>query len=691
MQEAQKEVSTFSQKVQESKGNADKNISSLGKGIQTAMKWGAGATAAAGAALGGFALKTASTADKVDKMSQKLGLSRQGYQEIGYAMSRSGADLDSFGGGMKALTANMDKANEGNKTAQENFAKLGVSITDSNGHLRSQQDVLRDTIIAMQGMEAGTEKSRLATELFGKQGQELLPLLNSGKGSFEELTQRANDLGLVMGDSAVDAGVTFGDTLDDVKNSLGMVAANIGAQVLPVLTDMLNVVLEHMPQIQAVLTTVFTTIQNVFNFIAQHTTLFATLATAIGIVVAAIGLYNAVAAVKAAMDAAQVVSLGGLIAAKMADAAATMAALAPYILIVAAIAAVIAIIVLCVKHWDTIKQVVSDVCSAIGGFVQTAFSKIKSVISTVMNAVKSVVTTVWNGIKSVFTTVCNAIKTVVTTAWNGIKTAITTVCNGIKTVVTTVWNGIKTVVTTVSNAIKTAATTAWNGIKTAVTTVVNGIKAAVTTGFNAIKSVVTTVSNGIRSAVTTAWNGIKTVISTVVNGVKSVVSSGFNAVKTAITTPLNAAKNAVSNIFNGIKNAASRVVSGIKGAFSGMHISIPKPKLPHFSVSWSDLGPVKIPHLSVSWYAKGGVFDNPTFFGYGNGAIGGLGENGAEAVVPLENNTEWLTKIANMLSQRMGVGQPIVMEVDGKTFAQISVDSINQLTRQTGSLPLKFA
>ena len=116
--------------------------------------------------------------------------------------------------------------------------------------------------------------------------------------------------------------------------------------------------------------------------------------------------------------------------------------------------------------------------------------------------------------------------------------------------------------------------------------------------------------------------------------------------------------------------------------------------MPHFGISpsgWKigDLLKGSIPKLSISWYENGGIFDKPTLFGYGNGMLGGLGENGAEAVVPLEKNTKWLDKIAERLAGKTG-STPIVLQVDGKTFAQISCDSINDLTRQRGSIPLKL-
>ena len=117
---------------------------------------------------------------------------------------------------------------------------------------------------------------------------------------------------------------------------------------------------------------------------------------------------------------------------------------------------------------------------------------------------------------------------------------------------------------------------------------------------------------------------------------------------------------------------------------------LPKIKLPHFSITGKfSLNPPSIPKFSVSWYKLGGIFDSPTLFPFGNGRIGGLGEDGAEAIVPLEKNTEWLDRIAEKLTQKSN-STPIILQVDGKTIAQTSIDSINQLTRQTGRLSLNL-
>ena len=112
--------------------------------------------------------------------------------------------------------------------------------------------------------------------------------------------------------------------------------------------------------------------------------------------------------------------------------------------------------------------------------------------------------------------------------------------------------------------------------------------------------------------------------------------------------------------------------------------------MPHVKISGEfSLVPPSVPSFSIDWYAKGGVFDKTTLFPYGGG-IGGLGENGAEAIVPLERNLQWLDRLATMLNDRMGGSRPVVLEVDGKGFAQTAISTINQNTRQTGKLALNL-
>lgn len=240
-------------------------LASMGKVVATAGIAIGAACVAAGAAIWGVAKESAAASDEIDKMSQRLGVSRQAYQELDFALSQSGVDINSFQTGMKSLLKNMDGVTEGNKTATANFEKLGVAVQNADGTMRSQEDVLFDTIQAFQGMEESSEKARLAQEMFGKQGQEIMPLLNSEGASIEELRQQAQDLGLVLGDDVIDAGVEFTDTMDQLKRSFGSIVQQIGGAFLPMLNTGMQFIISNMPLIKSVMEKVFGAIRVVVD------------------------------------------------------------------------------------------------------------------------------------------------------------------------------------------------------------------------------------------------------------------------------------------------------------------------------------------------------------------------------------------------------------------------------------------
>ena len=256
----------------------------------------------------------------------------------------------------------------------------------------------------------------------------------------------------------------------------------------------------------------------------------------------------------------------------------------------------------------------------------------------------------------------------------------------------------------------------WDEIKAVVIKVTNSIAETVEKGANAVKGFFEKIINFVKEnwqgllllivnpfagAFKLAYDnceGFRNKVDGFIEKVKSIIQSGFNIIKEKIINPIKEASNSVKDIFNNIVSTISNkmnsardkvktVIDKIKGFFN-FTWSLPKLKMPHLKITGEfSISPPQVPKFSVDWYARGGVFDKPTLFTSG-GRLGGLGEAGAEAIVPLENNTQWLDKIASMLSDKLGGGRNIVLQVDGKTFGQISVDSINALTKQTGNLPL---
>lgn len=118
----------------------------------------------------------------------------------------------------------------------------------------------------------------------------------------------------------------------------------------------------------------------------------------------------------------------------------------------------------------------------------------------------------------------------------------------------------------------------------------------------------------------------------------------------------NGAQTAMQDLSMTVTTEAQSAAKAVKSAFEDMTITIPKPKIPNISVSTSsvpygDGGSVSVPDFSVSWNALGGIFDRPTIFNTPAG-MQGVGEKGAEAVLPLD--TLW-AKMKEILNEAVAV------------------------------------
>ena len=185
------------------------------------------------------------------------------------------------------------------------------------------------------------------------------------------------------------------------------------------------------------------------------------------------------------------------------------------------------------------------------------------------------------------------------------------------------------------NGLKAQAGAVWNNIKTAISTALTSALGVVTTTWNNIKARISQAIQTIKSTVTTTFNNIKSTISNIFSSIVSTASSTWNRVKDAIMKPIETAKEKVKAAIDKIKS----IVSGVK-------LELPHFKLPHFHLSGGQApfglgGKGSLPHFSVDWYAKGGIFNSDSIIGYG------VGEKGAEAIVPLDRFWNKLDRIAD--------------------------------------------
>ncbi len=242
--------------IDQTDNKAKKTGLTLGGLVGTAAKMGAGILAGAsvaGAGLLSLVNRTANVADEIDKLSERTGINRESLQRWKYAAEQSGGDIRKLEVGMKKLSDVMNDASTGNDKAAEGFAKLGISVDDLKN--KSQEDIFETVMASLGDMEQGAERNALGNDLLGKSYTELLPLLNAGSEGMDALKNRADELGLVMSEDAVKAGVVLGDTMADVKGSFGAIFTHLGTEFMPMFQVFLEWVLAHMPEIQEFVST----------------------------------------------------------------------------------------------------------------------------------------------------------------------------------------------------------------------------------------------------------------------------------------------------------------------------------------------------------------------------------------------------------------------------------------------------
>ncbi len=167
-----------------------------------------------------LATESAASLDRVDKLSQKIGISREAFQEWDFILTQSGASVEGLQTGIKTLSSFVDQAKNGNDEAIRTFDQLGVSIYDLNGNIKDQETLFKETFNALQNVENQTERTAIATRLLGRSATELSPALNTSAEDLEALRLQAHQLGLVMSDDAVNAGVRFSDNISAIKESI---------------------------------------------------------------------------------------------------------------------------------------------------------------------------------------------------------------------------------------------------------------------------------------------------------------------------------------------------------------------------------------------------------------------------------------------------------------------------------------
>jgi hypothetical protein len=220
----------------------DKNLKELA-GVIVFEKFAKMAASAIGS-LAKFVMGGAEATDQMGKLAQASGVTVESFSRLAYAGQLSGVGVEELGGALVKLDGNMSKAIAGGKEQAALFGALGIKVTDASGKMRGADAVMGDLAERFSGMADGAAKTKLAVDLFGKAGAEMIPMLNGGREGLAALADEADRFGITVTGEAAASAELFNDNLEKLKLAATAVGQRVAAQLTPALstitTELIN-------------------------------------------------------------------------------------------------------------------------------------------------------------------------------------------------------------------------------------------------------------------------------------------------------------------------------------------------------------------------------------------------------------------------------------------------------------------
>lgn len=275
--------------------------------------------------------------------------------------------------------------------------------------------------------------------------------------------------------------------------------------------------------------------------------------------------------------------------------------------------------------WDTIVAVFSPIVQ----WFSDRFNETVESITSIFMSIGDFFAGVWQGIKDIFSSVGSWFKERFTESVENIKNVFCVVGDFFSSI----WQGIKNIFSAVGNWFKEQFNTAVSNIRS----VFSSIGSFFSGIWSGIKNVFSSVGSWFKGIFQGAWDGIKNVFSKVgdfFGGIWNTIKSTFSTIGTKVADAIGGAfKSAINAVIATVEGAINLIPRAINGAIGLIN------KLPGVNIS-------TIPLVSLPRLATGGVIDTPT--------LAMIGENGQEAVMPLEKNTGWIDSLAQKLNDRSG-------------------------------------
>lgn len=345
----------------------------LGDGLKNACKT---AMVGLGALAGATVMtinQTREYTDRVDDMSKQIGLSKKGFQEWDYIIKRFGGNIEGLKMGMKTLVTQTINANSGNKAAIANFQKLGISIKNNNGQLKNQEQLFEEVVAKLQKYPDGVAKAKLANDLFGRSGADLMPMFKENATAISELKTEMEKLDIVMSDEQIEAANTCSDNLETIQRGFGVITMSLGNELIPTVNELAKTLISNMPQIKATVVPVFKAVASAVKFVIENINVLLPVASGLlSTFLAYQGISKAITTIKTLKDTIAAVNVvqGIWNALMLAN---------PIGLIAVGVGVLVGGIALLVANWDKVTKAVKTAIDAMKSFLKLQPSEVKTV------------------------------------------------------------------------------------------------------------------------------------------------------------------------------------------------------------------------------------------------------------------------------------------------------------------------
>lgn len=641
------DTSSFESSLTGAEQSASSFGSSLAGGLATAGRIGATAVAATTAAVvagsAAFVSGVSSVseyADNIDKMSQKLGMTAEAYQEWDFIMQHAGTSIESMQAGMKTLAAAAETGNAA-------FEALGLSQEQIAS--MSQEELFGATIEALQNVEDTTQRTYLASQLLGRGATELGPLLNMSAEEVEAMREQVHELGGVMSDEAVSAGAGFQDSLQNMQTALAGVRNNLLGEFLPSFSTVMDGLAAIFSGDQGGLELVR---QGINDFADQINETLPTFISLAGDILGVLG--DALVS-----NLPAIIDIGAQVIEQLARG--LISNIGP--LTSSAIMLISRIGSALIQGLPELARAAVGIISELGAFlVENAPAMIEATTQVIITLAELL--TDPENLKMMIDLSLQLILAIAEGLVTAAPELIAVIPEIIGNIIIVLGEEFPNILDAIGQLIGALGAMVLGALASLMGTSLDEVGA----GLSQIGTAITGAFDSIKQKFTDLWSSITETVSGLWADVTGFFSNGLDTALATVTGVLGTIRDTFVSIFDNVKETVLNAIDYVKGLFD-FEWSLPDISLPHFNIEGGVApyglgGQGSFPSISIDWYAKAMsqpmLLDEAAIFGAANGSLLGGGEAGREMIYGHDN---LMSDITAAVSTAMGAGQTIVCPI----------------------------